>query len=154
MGKNYEIKLEDATLKVALWHHLSADNASLLLDELSKYVGQDIKKVIFDVTGLIFISSSGLRSIFYAYHELGNAPEIIFVNCVSEIREVLDHVGITSFIKFEENADMKKDYRRNHLTNLSKEEIAQISSERQKSLDHFSANNDVVCYTMKLGQED
>jgi hypothetical protein len=49
---------------------------------------------------------------------------------------------------------MKKEFRKHHLTNLSKEEIARLSTERQKSLDQFSANNDVVCYTMKLGQED
>jgi len=141
-------------LKIELRNELSADNAPLLMEELSKYESPDIKKVIFDVTGLFFLSSSGLRVVFYVYQDLGNQPEIIFVNCVKEIREVLSHVGIAQFIKFEENDAMKKEFRKNHLTNLSKEEIARLSTERQKSLDQFSANNDVVCYIMKLGQED
>ena len=76
------------------------------------------------------------------------------MNCVKEIRDVLTSVGIAQFIKFEENDEMKKEFRKRHLTNLSKEEIARLSTERKKSLDQFSANNDVVCYTMKLGQED
>ena len=154
MEKNFVVKKDGSTLNIELRKELSADNAPLLMEELSKYENQDIKKVIFDATGLVFLSSSGLRVVFYVYQDLGNQPEIIFVNCVKEIREVLNHVGIAQFIKFEEDAEMKKAYRKNNLTNLSKKEIAQLSSERQKSLDRFSANNDVVCYTMKLGQEE
>lgn len=154
MEKNFVVKKDGSTLNIELRKELSADNAPLLMEELSKYENQDIKKVIFDATGLVFLSSSGLRVVFYVYQDLGNQPEIIFVNCVKEIREVLNHVGIAQFIKFEEDAEMKKAYRMNNLTNLSKEEIAQLSSERKKSLDRFSANNDVVCYTMKLGQEE
>lgn len=154
MEKDFDVKKNGSTLVIELVNELSADNAPLLIEEMSKYANQDIQRVVFNATGLIYISSSGLRTVFYAYQDLGDQPEILFVNCVKEIREVLSHVGIAQFIKFDEDAEMKKAYRKNNLTNLSKEEIAQLSSERQKSLDRFSANNDVVCYTMKLGQEE
>ena len=154
MEKDFDVKKNGSALVIELVNELSADNAPLLIEEMSKYANQDIQRVVFNATGLIYISSSGLRTVFYAYQDLGDEPEIVFVNCVKEIRDVLTSVGIAQFIKFEENDEMKKEFRRRHLTNLSKEEIARLSTERKKSLDQFSANNDVVCYTMKLGQED
>ena len=147
MEKDFDVKKNGSTLVIELVNELSADNAPLLIEEM-------IQRVVFNATGLIYISSSGLRTVFYAYQDLGDEPEIVFVNCVKEIRDVLTSVGIAQFIKFEENDEMKKEFRKHHLTNLSKEEIARLSTERKKSLDQFSANNDVVCYTMKLGQED
>lgn len=154
MEKDFDVKKNGSALVIELVNELSADNAPLLIEEMSKYTNQDIQRVVFNATGLIYISSSGLRTVFYAYQDLGDEPEIVFVNCVKEIRDVLTSVGIAQFIKFEENDEMKKEFRKHHLTNLSKEEIARLSTERKKSLDQFSANNDVVCYTMKLGQED
>ena len=154
MEKDFDVKKNGSALVIELVNELSADNAPLLIEEMSKYANQDIQRVVFNATGLIYISSSGLRTVFYAYQDLGDEPEIVFVNCVKEIRDVLTSVGIAQFIKFEENDEMKKEFRKHHLTSLSKEEIARLSTERKKSLDQFSANNDVVCYTMKLGQED
>jgi hypothetical protein len=78
----------------------------------------------------------------------------VFVNCAKEIYEVLDHVGMTSVIKFEESVRKKELYRQRKLCDLELGEIGQFTKERKKGLDVFAANNDVVCYSMKMGQED
>jgi len=154
MENNFEVKKDGSTLNVLLDDELSVANAPALTKELSKYRNQGIEKVVFDVTGLIYLSSAGLRCIFYAFQELGQEPEIVFENCAKEIYGVLDHVGMTSVIKFEESLKKKELYRKRKLCNLNMGEIGQFTKERKKGLDDFAANNDVVCYSMKMGQED
>jgi hypothetical protein len=62
--------------------------------------------------------------------------------------------GESSVIKFEEDLDKRREYRRAVFSDLDQEETDRISEERTEALDHFEAHNDVVCYSMKLGQED
>ena len=126
MEKDFDVKKNGSALVIELINELSANNAPLLIEEMSKFANQDIQRVVFNATGLIYISSSGLRTVFYAYQDLGDEPEIVFVNCVKEIRDVLTSVGIAQFIKFEENDEMKKEFRKRHLTNLSKENTASL----------------------------
>lgn len=144
----------EQTLNVLLGKDLSIGNSTAMLEELTKYVGQGIQKIVFDATGLTFLSSSGIRCLLFAYQDLSNQPEIIFVNCASEVYEVLDSVGLTAFIRFEQSAEMKELYRKRVLSDLSFGEAEQLYNERKKSLEQFAANNDVVCYSMKLGEED
>ena len=154
MENEFEVTKDGSTLNVLLDDELSVANSPALTEELSKYRNQGIEKVVFDVTGLIYLSSAGLRCIFYAFQELGQEPEIVFENCAKEIYEVLDHVGMTSVIKFEKSLKKKELYRKRKLCNLNMGEIGQLNKERKKGLDDFAANNDVVCYSMKMGQED
>lgn len=154
MENEFEVTKDGSTLNILLDDQLSVGNAPALTEELSKYRNQGIDKVVFDVTGLIYLSSAGLRCIFYAFQELGQEPEIVFENCAKEIYEVLDHVGMTSVIKFEKSLKKKELYRKRKLCNLNMGEIGQLNKERKKGLDDFAANNDVVCYSMKMGQED
>lgn len=154
MENEFEVTKDGSTLNVLLDDQLSVGNAPALTEELSKYRNQGIEKVVFDVTGLIYLSSAGLRCIFYAFQELGQEPEIVFENCAKEIYEVLDHVGMTSVIKFEESVRKKELYRKRKLCDMELGEIGQFTKERKKGLDDFAANNDVVCYSMKMGQED
>jgi hypothetical protein len=62
--------------------------------------------------------------------------------------------GESSVIKFEDDLDKRREYRRALFSDLDQEETDRISEERNEALDHFEAHNDVVCYSMKLGQED
>jgi hypothetical protein len=62
--------------------------------------------------------------------------------------------GESSVIKFEDDLDKRREYRRAVFSDLDQEETDRISEERTEALDHFEAHNDVVCYSMKLGQED
>lgn len=154
MVTDFEVTRVENTLNILLGKDLSVDNASSLSEELSKYSGQGIERIVFDATGLIYLTSSGIRTLLYAYQDLGSKPEFIFLNCAKEIYEVLDLVGMTRFIKFQESPEKKEQYRQRFIGNLSINEVEQAATERKEKLKDFSANNDVVCYSMKLGQED
>jgi len=154
MEKDFELQKDGTTLNIVLGKELSTANSGSLKEELSKYCGQGIDEVIFDATGLLFLTSSGLRTVFFAHQNLGGHPRIVFVNCASQIYEVLDHVGLASFVRFEENQERRKQYRKSNMNSLSIKEIDQIISERKKTLEQFSANNDVVCYSMKMRKEE
>lgn len=154
MVTDFEVIRVENTLNILLGKDLSVDNASSLSEELSKYSGQGIERIVFDATGLIYLTSSGIRTLLYAYQDLGSKPEFIFLNCAKEIYEVLDLVGMTRFIKFQESPEKKEQYRQRFIGNLSINEVEQAATERKEKLKEFSVNNDVVCYSMKLGQED
>lgn len=153
MENDFIVTKEGTTLTIVLGKELTTANAPALTNELSKYYGQGIEKVLFDATGLIFLTSSGIRTIFFAYQKLGSTPEIVFANCAKEITSVLDHVGLTSVIKFEESMELRKQYRR-RMSELDSDEIEQHAKERKEALENYEAHNDVVCYSMRLGQED
>lgn len=150
----FEISKENTTLNIMLTKELSTDNAPAMTEELSHYVGQDIEKIVFNDTGLSYLSSAGIRVIFYAYQKISMKPEIIFANCIPEIRKVLEHVGVASFIKFVENPELKALFHRKFITNCTKDEVNQHLKMRQEDINRFATSNDVVCYSMKLGQED
>lgn len=154
MEKDFKVVKNGTTLDIVLGSELSTANAPALAKELSSYCGQDIEKVVFDATGLIYLSSAGIRTFFFVYNELGSHIEIVVVNCVKEIYNVLEYVGLNSIVKFEESIEKKNQYRIDHLGDMGLSEIEERAQQRKKDLEDFSANNDVVCYNMKLGQED
>ena len=135
MDNDFIVTLNGTCLVVELGRSLNTTNAPALAEELTKYKGQAIEKVVFDASELLQLSSSGLRTVYYAKQRLGNKPEIVFVNCAKEIYHTLKLIGLASSIKFM-NIESKKVIR------------------KQDSLDEFTANNDVVCYSMRLGQDD
>ena len=49
----FVVTKEGTTLQIELGPKLNANNAPALTEELSKYVGQDIEKIVFDATGLL-----------------------------------------------------------------------------------------------------
>ena len=142
MDNHFNIRLEGTTLYVNLGRELTADNAPLLQQELKGYQGRYITKIVYDATGLVYISSSGVRVITYAFQKIGRLPTIEFVNCAQEIHDTLDMVGITSIIHFVADEARKGG---------SKEKLSALN---QQQLDNFAANNDVVVYNMKLGHEE
>lgn len=135
MNTDFIIKLNGTALVIELGRVLNTANAPELQEKLSKYVGQTIEKVVFDASELMTLSSSGLRVVYFAKQRLGNKPEIVFVNCAKEIYNTLKMIGLASSIKF--------------LKVESKRVVR-----KQETLDEFTANNDVVCYSMKLGQSE
>ena len=149
----FEVTKDGTLLTIKVVKDLTIQNAPALLDEISKYVGQGIEKVMFDATGLFNISSAGIRVIFYAYQKLGTHPEIEFVNCPKEIRTVLDHVGLTAAIKFIDSDEVEKNFRR-HMDDVGEKVLEERIRLRREALDNFAAHNDVVCENMRLGQEE
>ena len=135
MNNDFKVTLNGTALLIELGSSLNTTNAPTLQDELAKFMGEAIEKVVFDASELLSLSSSGLRVVYFAKQRLGNKPEIVFVNCAKEIYNTLKMIGLASSIKF-----------------LKVESKRVVRS--KESLDEFAANNDVVCYSMKMGQED
>ena len=154
MEKDFKVVKDGTTLTITLSVELSAANGPALKDELSKYSSQGIERVVFDASGLTYLSSGGLQAIIYADHRFSSNKELVIVNCAKEIREVLNHVGLTPFIKFEENLKMKEGFHQRMEKIFDEEELNQKISERNQTLDNYAAHNDLVCYNMKLGEED
>ena len=154
MENFFLVTKDGTTLNVELGPKLYMVNAPALTEELSKYIGQDIEKIVFDATGLFYISSAGIRVIFFAYQRIGKFPVIEFVNCPEEIKGVLHHVGLTNTVHFVENEERYKAFRREHLKDVEWKELEEKSELRRQTLDDYAAHNDVVCETMKLGQEE
>ena len=150
MEENFCINLEGTTLTVILGGELVIGNAPTMQQSLSKYRGQDIRKVVFDATDLVFISSAGIRCIIYARRELGQKPEIVFENCAKEIYEVFEMTGLTRFISFVEDNRIKDREEQAEAGDKLSQRLANI---RQKELDNFATNSDVVCYQMKLEEK-
>ena len=134
MNNDFKVTLNGTALLIELGRSLNTTNAPSLQDELAKFMGEAIEKVVFDASELLSLSSSGLRVVYFAKQRLGNKPEIVFVNCAKEIYNTLKMIGLASSIKFLK-VENKKVVR------------------NKESLDEFAANNDVVCYSMKLGQD-
>ena len=150
MEENFDINLDGTTLTVILGVELTKENAPAMLQLLGSYRGQDIRKVVFDATELVFISSAGIRCIIYARRELGQKPEIVFENCAKEIYEVFEMTGLTRFISFVKDNRTKDREDKAEAGDKLSQKLANI---RQKELDNFATNSDVVCYHMKLGEE-
>jgi anti-anti-sigma factor len=135
MNNDFKVTLNGTALLIELGSSLNTTNAPTLQDELAKFMGEAIEKVVFDASELLSLSSSGLRVVYFAKQRLGNKPEIVFVNCAKEIYNTLKMIGLASSIKF-----------------LKVESKRVVRS--KESLDEFAANNDVVCYSMKLGESE
>lgn len=150
MEENFDIYLDGTTLTVILGGELTIGNAPAMQQLLSNYRGQDIRKVLFDATNLVFISSAGIRCFIYARRELGRKPEIVIENCAKEIYEVFEMTGLSRFISFVKDNRIKD---REDKAKVGDELSQKLANIRQKELDDFATNNDVVCYQMKLGEE-
>jgi len=69
MEKDFKVVKDGTTLTITLSVELSAANGPALKDELSKYSSQGIERVVFDASGLTYLSSGGLQAIIYADHK-------------------------------------------------------------------------------------
>ena len=150
MEENFSVNLEGTTLTIILGGELAIGNAPALQQLLSSYRGKDIQKVVFDATELVFISSAGIRCIIFASRELGKDPDIVFENLANEIHEVFEITGLTRFISFVEDNRSKDLEDKANVGDKISQRLANI---RQRELDDFATNNDVVCYQMKLREE-
>ena len=151
-GTDFVLRKEGSTLQVYLGFELSMDNSAELRKMLGGYRGQDISKIVFDATDLVFISSSGIRAIIYAGQEIGHQPKIEFVNCAEEIYDSFKITGLSNFFSFVE--DERKAGNADHKDGVDKEWDKEFKEVRQKQLDNYAAHNDVVCYQMKLGGDE
>ena len=135
MNNDFKVSLNGTSLLIELGRSLNTANAPILQEQLTKYVGQNIEKIVFDASELLTLSSSGLRVVYFSKQRLGNKPEIIFVNCAKEIYNTLKMIGLASAIKFVKVESKKL-------------------TRKKEDLEEFVANNDVVCNSMRLGESE
>ena len=148
----FVIKKEGSILQVYLGFELSMSNSTTLREMLSEYRGQDINRIVYDATDLVFLSSSGIRTILFAMQEIGDEPEIVFVNCANEICETFKIAGLASFFSFVD--DERKIGEAGKNGSDGSEWDQEYNMIRQEQLDKFAAHNDVVACQMKLGQNE
>lgn len=148
----FVIKKEGSILQVYLGFELSMANSTTLREMLSEYRGQDINRIVYDATDLVFLSSSGIRTILFAMQEIGDEPEIVFVNCANEISETFKIAGLANFFSFVDD-ERKAGHMDGNGTDGS-EWDQEYNMIRQEQLDKFAAHNDVVACQMKLGQNE
>jgi anti-sigma B factor antagonist len=149
---NCNIRQEGSTLYVNLEFELTVANSSALQEELRKRLSPEITKIVFDATDLVYISSSGIRVIIFVKQYKNISPQVVFMNCAKEIREIFDISGISNFVIYEDEEPSAKE---SEPSDDEDDEWQQKMAEtKQKMLEHFSAHNDVVMYQMKLGQNE
>lgn len=145
--KEMTIQKSDETLQVILVSELSARNALELQQKLNAYRDQPIRKIVFDATDLLYLSSAGVRIIMFASKRFASSPEVEMLNCAKEIYDTLYLVGLTEVIKFVED-------QRKQAMDPENEFQMKLAEMRQKDLEDFAAHNDVVTQQMKLGGSD
>ena len=148
----FVIKKEGSILQVYLGFELSMANSTTLREMLSEYRGQDINRIVYDATDLVFLSSSGIRTILFAMQEIGDEPEIVFVNCANEISETFKIAGLANFFSFVDDERKIGEAGKNGSDGSEWEQ--EYNMIRQEQLDKFAAHNDVVACQMKLGQNE
>jgi anti-anti-sigma factor len=151
MENEFNIREEGKILFIYAGYELTSVSVPKLQEELKQYEGHDIERIVFDVTDLTYISSSGIRMITYVQQKIGHSSKIEFLNCDKRIYDTLDIVGMTSFFIFEEDERMNKAVAPNK---AGAEWQKKADNAKQKMLDHFAAQNDVVVYQMKLGHTE
>ena len=149
---DFVLKEVGTSLHIYLGFELSMANSTALREMLNNYRGQDINRIVFDASDLVFLSSSGIRTILYAMQEIGNEPEIVFVNCANEICETFKIAGLSSFFSFVDDERKIGETGKNGTDGSEWDQ--EYNMIRQEQLDKFAAHNDVVACQMKLGQNE
>ena len=95
---NIQSELNGTTLTVAPQGRLDTVTAPGLDDFLSAHL-DGITALRFDLTGLEYISSAGLRSLLSAHKKMRGARTVCNVNEVN--REIFEITGFTDILHFE-----------------------------------------------------
>ena len=93
-------KKEGSTLTVSLEGKLDTTTSPELQKELDESLG-GVKKLIFDLGSLEYISSSGLRVLLSAQKIMNNAGEMIVRNVPEDIMEIFEATGFSDFLTIE-----------------------------------------------------
>ena len=86
-------KKEGTTLTIALEDSLNTNTAPELEAELNGCL-DDVKKLIFDMKDLNYISSAGLRILFATHKTMGKqGGSMIVKNICDEVKDIFDMTG-------------------------------------------------------------
>lgn len=87
-----EIKEQVATMTLS--GSLDSSSASVFQEEIQKIVGENLDKLVLDLSDLIFMASAGLRMIIFAKQKLGQQVQLFLVKPQGQIVETLKMTGI------------------------------------------------------------
>lgn len=85
-------------LRLRVSGRLDAKTAPGLRDELTSVLSDDIHSLIFDLGGLEYLSSAGLRVILFAYKQMLSRGEFLIYNADGFVSDVLNMSGFASVI--------------------------------------------------------
>jgi anti-anti-sigma factor len=89
-----------ATFSIA--GRLDATNAPELTDQLSKLAGRGITTIVFEFSGLDYISSAGLRAMVFAKQKIGADVQVTVKHPKPAVSKVIRMTGFDSFLTIEE----------------------------------------------------
>ncbi|WP_026516018.1 STAS domain-containing protein [Butyrivibrio sp. MC2021] len=98
---NITKKLEGEQLCIALEGRLDTLSAPELEKEIKDGGLDGVKVLIFDMAGLEYISSAGLRTLLVAKRELHNKGTVKVINANSIVKEVFDVTGFVDLLDVE-----------------------------------------------------
>jgi anti-anti-sigma factor len=90
--------VENDTARFTLTGRLDTINAPDLTDQLKTLVGSPVKKIVFMVKDLDYISSAGLRAMVFAKQKIGTDTQVMVVAPKPAVLEVIRMTGFDSFL--------------------------------------------------------
>ena len=97
---NVTMNRNDKELTVALEGRLDTLSSAQLEEQLEPAL-EDTERLIFDLEGLEYISSAGLRVLPAAQKEMNEKVEMTVANVPHEVMEVFEITGFTEFLTIE-----------------------------------------------------
>jgi anti-anti-sigma factor len=105
MECNFTVNMDNEVLNINLKGMLDAKNAPALSDELKKYLSTTVKKIIFYVNELEYISSAGLRVIIFTKQKIGDVAEVVMVGVQEDVLDVIRMSGLDSMMTITDSYD-------------------------------------------------
>ena len=97
---NIKKTLSDSTLTIALEGRLDTTTSPQLEDELNEVLA-GVKELVFDFSGLDYLSSAGLRVLLSAQKRMSNQGSMKLCHVNDSVKEVFDITGFSDFLTIE-----------------------------------------------------
>ena len=98
---NIQKNREDSRLGMVLEGRLDITTAPALEAELRTSL-QDITDLTFDLTGLDYVSSAGLRVLLYAQKVMNKQGMMVITHVQPDVMEIFDVTGFVDILNIEE----------------------------------------------------
>jgi anti-sigma B factor antagonist len=110
MSFSFDIKQDDGLILIALKGNLmSKEQAQPLLDEIDFFFSEGFKKIIIDLSELLYMNSTGLSVLINIFTQARNkGGEVILTNIPSKVNELLIITKLNSIFNIEETVEDAK----------------------------------------------
>lgn len=103
MEGSFSTELSNEVLKITAAGKLDPTNAPVLMEELKSYMGKPVKKIVFFVKDLEYMSSGGLRTVIFARQKVGANADVYMIGAQEMVMHVLKMSSLDDFIKFQDS---------------------------------------------------